>query len=194
MDNLICKILSDILIAIYQPFLFSVILSFFVLFFYLYAYQASNSGKGWKVAICTWFNTFKDSLFFRKLFLLSFIISLILFRTLLNRNLSLNPLSNVMGGWKIWEIVNGEKQLTTESIENVLLMIPFSSLVMWTFEVNDKVLWKSTKIAFYFSVSIETLQLLLRLGAFQLSDIVYNTLGGMLGGLMYIVIIRFKKI
>lgn len=94
MDNLICKILSDILIAIYQPFLFSVILSFFVLFFYLYAYQASNSGKGWKVAICTWFNTFKDSLFFRKLFLLSFIISLILFRTLLNRNLSLNFISD----------------------------------------------------------------------------------------------------
>ena len=31
------------------------------------------------------------------------------------------------------------------------------------------------------------LQLLLRLGTFQVSDIVYNTLGGMLGGLCYIV-------
>ena len=38
-----------------------------------------------------------------------------------------------------------------------------------------------------FSVSIEMLQLLLRLGTFQVSDIVYNTLGGMLGGLCYIV-------
>lgn len=34
---------------------------------------------------------------------------------------------------------------------------------------------------------IEMLQLLLRLGTFQVSDIVYNTLGGMLGGLCYIV-------
>ena len=29
-----------------------------------------------------------------------------------------------------------------------------------------------------FSVSVEILQLLLRLGTFQVSDIVYNTLGG----------------
>lgn len=47
--------------------------------------------------------------------------------------------------------------------------------------------WKSTKLGLIFSVSIEMLQLLLRLGTFQVSDIVYNTLGGMLGGLCYIV-------
>lgn len=49
------------------------------------------------------------------------------------------------------------------------------------------VVWKSTKLGLIFSVSIEMLQLLLRLGTFQVSDIVYNTLGGMLGGLCYIV-------
>lgn len=38
-----------------------------------------------------------------------------------------------------------------------------------------------------FKRMIEMLQLLLRLGTFQVSDIVYNTLGGMLGGLCYIV-------
>ena len=32
---------------------------------------------------------------------------------------------------------------------------------------------------------IEMLQLLLRLGTFQLSDIFYNTVGGVLGGLIY---------
>ena len=36
-----------------------------------------------------------------------------------------------------------------------------------------------------FSISIEMLQLLLRLGTFQLSDIFYNTVGGVLGGLIY---------
>ena len=35
-------------------------------------------------------------------------------------------------------------------------------------------------LAFIFSVSIEMLQLLLRLGTFQLSDIFYNTVGGVL--------------
>lgn len=105
-----------------------------------------------------------------------------MFRTLLNRNLWMNPLSNVMGGWGIWETVNGERQLTTECIENVILMMPFTGMVMWTFDVDKSVIVKSTKLGLIFSVSIEMLQLLLRLGTFQVSDIVYNTLGGMLGG------------
>ena len=46
---------------------------------------------------------------------------------------------------------------------------------------------KSIKLGLIFSVSIEMLQLLLRLGTFQVSDIVYNTLGGgMLGGVVYL--------
>lgn len=45
----------------------------------------------------------------------------------------MNPLSNVMGGWGIWRIVNGEQTLTTECIENVIMMIPFTSIGMWTF-------------------------------------------------------------
>ena len=121
-----------------------------------------------------------------QLFGLAFLTSMILFWTLLNRNLWMNPLSNVMGGWSIWETVNGEKQLTTECIENVILMIPFTGMVMWMFDVEKRVVWKSTKLGLIFSVSIEMLQLLLRLGTFQVSDIMYNTLGGMLGGIVYL--------
>lgn len=98
----------------------------------------------------------------------------------------MNPLSNVMGGWGIWETVNGERQLTTECIEDVILMMPFTGMVMWTFDVEKIVVRKSTKLGLIFSVSIEMLQLLLRLGTFQISDIVYNTLGGMLGGVVYL--------
>ena len=146
----------------------------------------------------TWYQKFKESVFFRKLFLLFFVTSMILFRTLLNRNLWMNPLSKVMGGWGIWETVNGEQKLTTECIENVIMMVPFSSVVMWTFKEKTgngwkKILWYSGKIAFIFSVSIEMLQLLLRLGTFQLSDIFYNTEGGMLGGLVYYVTMKARK-
>ena len=110
----------------------------------------------------------------------------------------MNPLSKVMGGWGIWETVNDEQQLTTECIENVIMMVPFSAVVMWTFEEKignswKKILWQSGKIAFSFSVSIEMLQLLLRLGTFQLSDIFYNTVGGVLGGLMYCAVMKARK-
>ena len=43
----------------------------------------------------------------------------------------------------------------------------------------------STKITFLFSFAIEMLQLFLRLGTWQLSDLFYNTLGGAIGGLIY---------
>lgn len=43
----------------------------------------------------------------------------------------MNPLSKVMGGCGIWETVNGEQKLTTECIENVIMMVPFSAVVIW---------------------------------------------------------------
>ena len=192
------KILTNILTALYEPFGFSLLLSFLAMFFYLYAYAPQDTGKGWKSAVVTWYQKFKESVFFRRLFLLAFVTSLILFRTLLNRNLWMNPLSDVVGGWGIWETVNGEQKLTTECIENVIMMVPFSSVVMWTFEEKigkgwKKILWQSGKIAFIFSVGIEMLQLLLRLGTFQLSDIFYNTVGGVLGGLMYCAVMKARK-
>ena len=127
------KILTNILTALYEPFGFSLLLSFWAMFFYLYAYEPIHAGKGWKSAIVTWYKKFTESVFFRKLFLLAFVTSMILFRTLLNRNLWMNPLSNVTGGWGIWETVNGERQLTTDCIENVIMMVPFSAVVAWTF-------------------------------------------------------------
>jgi len=129
--------------------------AFFALFFYLYAYYPSEAGKGWKAAIHTWFTAFKVSSFFRKLFLLVFVTSMILFRTLLNRDLWMNPLSDVMGGWGIWETVNGERQLTTECIENVILMMPFTGMVMWTFDVEKGVVWKSTKLGYQSSTVLD---------------------------------------
>ena len=112
--DLLGKILTNILTALYEPFGFSLLLSFFAMFFYLYAYEPIHAGKGWKSAIVTWYQKFKEGVFFRKLFFLFFVTSLILFRTLLNRSLWMNPLSDVMGGWGIWKTANGEKQLTTE--------------------------------------------------------------------------------
>ena len=196
--EILSKILINILSAFYESFGFSILLSFLAMFFYLYARVPVDAGKGWKGAIVTWYKEFKESVFFRKLFLLAFVTSLILFRTLLNRNLWMNPLSKVMGGWGIWETVNGEQKLTTECIENVIMMVPFSAVVMWTFQKRagngwKNIVWQSGRIAFIFSIVIEVLQLLLRLGTFQLSDIFYNTVGGVVGGVCYWGVMRVRK-
>ena len=191
--EIIKKIITNVLTALYEPFGFALLLAFFALFFYLYSYQPVNAGKGWKAALKTWATEFRTSCVFRKLFLLAFFSAMILFRTLLNRKLGLNPLSNVMGGWGIWKVSSdGTKELTTECFENIILMFSFTSVLMLTMEEKllkvislRSIAVKSAEIAFCFSLTIEFLQLFLRLGTFQLSDLFYNTLGGLLGGVAY---------
>ena len=187
------NIITNVLMALYQPFGFALLLAFFALLFYLYAYRPVDAGKGWKSALKTWGVEFRTNCFFRKLFLLAIFSSMILFRTLLNRNLWLNPLSDVMGGWELWTASSdGTKELTTQGMENIILMFPFTSVLMWTMKEKlvkvvslRSLAIRSAEAAFCFSLTIEFLQLFLRLGTFQLSDLCYNTLGGCLGGVAY---------
>ena len=74
--DLLGKIIANILTALYEPFGFSLLLSYLAMFFYLYAYESTAAGKGWKSAIVTWYQKFKESMFFRKMFLLVFVTSI----------------------------------------------------------------------------------------------------------------------
>lgn len=179
------KIIENVLTALYQPFGFSVIMTILVMFFYMFVKE-----YGIKVVVQRCVNEFKTSSRFRRVFILVFYIAMILFRTLLNRDMWRNPISNVIG---VWGLYNENGELTTEVIENLILFIPFTVLLLWSFRekiISQSVklfvtLWKSIEVVFAFSLSIEFLQLFLRLGTFQLSDLFYNTLGGLIGGLIY---------
>ena len=65
--EVLAKILRNILTALYEPFGFSLLLSFLAMFFYLYAYEPQEAGKGWKSALVTWYQKFKESVFFHSL-------------------------------------------------------------------------------------------------------------------------------
>ena len=82
-------IISNVLTALYQPFWFAIILS--VLFMFVY-----KSYPSIKQAAKSWISWFKTDSAFRRTFLLVFYIAMILFRTLLNRNMWANPLSDVI--------------------------------------------------------------------------------------------------
>ena len=182
-------IISNVLTALYQPFWFAVILS--VLFMFVYkAYPSIIQ------ATKEWIFWFKSDSTFRRIFFLVFYTVMILFRTLLNRNMWANPVSNVIG---VWGLYNAKGELTTECIENLALFIPFTILLLWVARERilpkmtiGLVLWKSTKITFLFSFAIEMLQLFLRLGTWQLSDLFYNTLGGVIGGFIYYIGYKIK--
>lgn len=155
-----------------------------------------------KQAATQWIQWFKSESSFRKMFFLVFYTVTILFRTLLNRSMWANPVSNVIGIWGLYKFDTNKNMmvLTTEVPENLALFIPFTVLMLWTYREKiigenvslGKVLWQSTKIVFLFSFTIEMLQLFLRLGTWQLSDLFYNTLGGFIGGLIYWIGFKIK--
>lgn len=84
-----------------------------------------------------------------------------------------------------------------------MLFVPFSILLLWAFRKEllgkderiqfGKTVWQATKIVAIFSFIIEFVQLLFHLGTFQLSDLTYNTLGGVLGGVVYYIGDKFRQ-
>ena len=139
----------------------------------------------------TWWREFKNSSAFRRIFLLAFYTAMILLRTVLNRDIWFDPLGKLFGGWGLYE----DGQFTTESVENFMLFVPFSILLLWAFQKEllgslerikfRRTVWKATKIVGCFSFMVEFTQLLFHLGTFQISDLTYNTLGGAVGGAIY---------
>lgn len=188
---IINKIMYSVLSALYQPFWAAVLLAFLFMFLYLYAQEHRWRKKTILYTILrTWIHSFKVSSTFRKVFLLAFYTAMILFRTVLNREIWFDPLGKILGGWGLYE----DRQLSTESIENFILFVPFVVLLLWAFHREilgtqkikfGKTVWEATKIVAIFSFSIEFIQLLFHLGTFQLSDLCYNTLGGSIGGIVY---------
>lgn len=189
---IITRIISNILTVLYQASGVSFLLAVLVTFLYLYAVK-----RGKKKGMIHRKESFCSDCRFLSLFFLAFYTSLVLFRTLLNRRIWPNPLSDVIG---IWGIYNSRGELTTEMIENILLFIPLLFLIFLCFHDNlfhrapgwRTILWTSLKLSFLCSFGIESTQLILRLGTFQLSDLFDNTLGGVLGGLIYFAFYQYR--
>ena len=74
MIEIIKKIITNVLTALYQPFAFAVILAVLFMFLYLFAQE-----HGWKPVFGQWWGKFKSSKNFRRIFLLAFYIAMILF-------------------------------------------------------------------------------------------------------------------
>lgn len=196
MDFLL-SIIRNVLTALYQYFWLSLLIASLMTICYLFVYENNKPRQGLRKTIKLWFSTFKSSSEFRILFFLCFYTVMIFFRTVLNRNLWLNPLNNMFGGWWIYEQdSSGNIILTTDCLENIILFIPFSFLSLCFLskkrkeESIGKLTIRNIRYALGLTLLIEFSQLFLRVGTFQISDIVYNALGGILGSFTFWIIFR----
>ena len=79
-----------------------------------------------------------------------------------------------------------------QSLANVLIFVPLGVYV--AILGKRLILWKQVLLFFAFSFLIESLQFIGRIGAFDSTDLVTNTCGGVLGlGLVYLIRRAFKN-
>lgn len=188
---MIYQILKDMLSLLYQTLGFSIMFAFAAMFFFMYAKEHG----GYKTSIKKWIRLFKTDIRFRYLFVFMIYIMIVLHRTLFNRDMWSNPLSNIIG---IWYFIDENGSFTAEIPENILLFVPFGFLIFnimrsTRFENLREISVCAIKFSFLFSMGIECCQLFFRLGTFQLSDLFFNSLGGLIGGLIYWIIYMIKR-
>ncbi len=193
------NIITNVLKAIYQPFFFALVLSVFIMFFVMFLdkyKEGSFKDKVW-TALKEWKNRFISTAKFRRLFYFVFFVVMLLFKTMLNREVWMSPLRNVVG---VWGFTDMDGKYTTEIVENTILFIPLIFFLFFFLETTSKktskflvVMVSAIVISFLSSLAIEMLQLFLRLGTWQLSDMCFNTLGGVIGGLVYWITAKIRR-
>lgn len=94
---------------------------------------------------------------------------------------------------KDWIFLVKDTWSKVQAVENILFFIPFSFFLILAFFSNKSItklnlLKKIIKFSFLLSLFIELTQLFLTLGTFQVSDIVYNIIGGIIGYILVILV------
>lgn len=195
MDN-IKYILTDILMLIYEKAGAALVFAFMAMcikkYFSIYGKKIFNE----------WFYDFFHNRHFRLQFFFCVYCFIVLLQTIFCREIWNSPLSDVFGEWSAY---NEDNSINVDVFENLFMLLPYTFLMFaaiplsLTFKCIGKpkgiinILCKSFIYAFSTSLCIEFLQLFFKFGTFQLSDIVYNTVGGLAGGLLYWTVIKMQK-
>lgn len=100
------------------------------------------------------------------------------------------PLSNVFGGWTI---IEHQYSYDLSPIWNVVMFLPMAVIIELFIKNLKSIKFSVVKnivlsclLSFSMSLTIEILQTLCHCGTFQFSDLFYNTLGGLIGALIYL--------
>ena len=124
--------------------------------------------KGWKDKCL---NAIKRPWLILFILYLAFIIT----STLFSRSIT-NPYKSVFSDFGV--MVNGN--VNKEFLENVLLFIPYSFLYLQAFRPKSS-MKNALVVSALTTVFVEISQLVLWLGEFQISDLVHNCIGGLIG-------------
>lgn len=86
----------------------------------------------------------------------------------------------------------GAKAVMLNIWGNVAAFVPFG-IFLPIFSVRCQKLWRTAMYSFELSLLVEVLQLVTKVGSFDVDDLLLNTVGGILGFLIYKLAVHFFK-
>lgn len=121
---------------------------------------------------------------FLSISVLAFYLSFVATITIIARIPSSNARFSFILFWSYNAIANGEVELISEIIWNIVLFIPIGLLLMFLLTCKCKSII-TVAIGILLSVIIELLQLFLHRGLFEFDDIIHNALGTFIAVIFY---------
>lgn len=104
---------------------------------------------------------------------------------------SLIPFQEIVRFWKYREYIDF-LSVVINLLGNVVAFMPFGALIRWV--INRRVRWyQAGMYTFLFSLCVELLQLVAKVGVFDVDDLILNTAGGLLGFFVYYLLLLMNR-
>lgn len=81
---------------------------------------------------------------------------------------------------------------TLNLVGNIVAFVPYG-LILPIMNRRNRSFWRMTLWTFEFSLLVEVIQLVSKVGSFDVDDLMLNTLGGILGYLLFVVLDRIRR-
>lgn len=108
-----------------------------------------------------------------------------------NYRYNLVPFQEIMRFIKYYEYIDFPS-VVINLLGNIVAFMPFGALIRWV--VNRKTRWyQATAYTFLFSLCVELLQLVAKVGVFDVDDLMLNTLGGLMGFWVYYLLLLINR-
>lgn len=86
-----------------------------------------------------------------------------------------------------WRAIDNPFLVVMNLFGNIIAFIPFGALIRWV--INRSVKWyQVVGYTFLLSLSVEILQLIAKVGVFDVDDLILNTFGGLIGFWIYYIL------
>ncbi|MCI8508584.1 MAG: VanZ family protein [Lachnospiraceae bacterium] len=104
---------------------------------------------------------------------------------------NLIPFREIVRFIKYWEYIDFFS-VVVNLLGNVVAFMPFGALIRWV--IDRKIRWfQAVGYTFLFSLCVELLQLVAKVGVFDVDDLILNTLGGLLGFIVYYLLLLINR-